>query len=255
MATVPAGYVTGAFTANTVLQLIHYLKVDERYLHRSANKAVQALQRRASQEPGIVVNAIQGLVLWTPGVYNFDAITKTKTVAKLLAVANLPTFVDLIPTIHGAIKRPQAIDDKQADAKRRAFADVLVSICTRTLAMISEENDAPRLVAGMVLDALIGLAYSNNSLGMDGRTFEPPPSSACREYFRSRVRTCLDHSLQHSATKAHLLRHTIDSLKAVQEQADPDDTTVEFDTETQKIVDTAWKSVRKISKNVRLANC
>lgn len=248
--TAPSQYIMDIFTINTVSLLVDHLKIDERYLHRSANKAMQALQSRAIREPSIVSCVIQGLVLGPSGLYNFDTISKTKNVAKLLRAADQSTSRDLVLAVRGAMEHPQEIDQKQADARRRAFADVLVSICTRALATINPENKTSTSVPEMVVDTLIGLAYSNRSFGQESMTFEPQPSTECRAYLRSRIRTCLDQSLQHLAVKFDLLRHTIHSVKAVQEQADGGHVIVELDERTKEIVGTAWKNVRKLFKTV-----
>lgn len=226
--------------------------MDERYLHRSAKKAVQALQTRANRDPSIVSPAIQGLVLMASGLYNFDTITKTKTIAKLLSVANLSSLEDLVPAVCEVIEQPEATDEKEADAKRRSFADILVSICARTVVLVNGQNEDPNPVAEMVLATLIGLAYSNKSLRPGCRMFKPLPSFECRKYLRSRIKTCLDQSSQHRATKLCLLRHTIHRLKDVQEQADHEHAIVEFDEQTEKIVEKAWKRLRKVTKTVSL---
>lgn len=249
--TAPSEFLKHVFTTNTLMLLITHLKTDERYLHRSATKAVQALHKRASQDHSFVADAIQGLVLGSSGLYNFDSVTKTKTVAKLLTAADVSTFQTIVPAICAAIERPDATDEKQADAKRRGFGDIMVSACTRALAMVDEENGTPKLVAEMALDALVGIAYSKKSLGPDGRVFEPPPSPECRAYFRSRIRTCLDQSLQHGATKSTLLSYAVHRLKVLQAQTPPDHAILEFDAETQAIVEKAWKNLGKISKAVR----
>jgi DNA polymerase phi len=253
VATAPSEYLKIIFTTNTILQLVNHLKTDERYLHRSATKTMQVLQTRAKKEPGIVSSTIQGLVLEASGMYNFDSVTKTKTVAKLLSAADLSALQVLVPAVRDAIEHPRAIDEKQANAKRKAFCDILVAICARVFAMAKGDGDSSVSVAKMILDTLVGLAYSNKSFASDGRRFEPLPSSECREYLRSRLRTCLDQSSQHRAMKSDLLRHTIQNLKAVHDQADGDRVIVEFDGPTEEIVQTVWKRLRKIYKKVSQA--
>lgn len=249
VATAPSELLKDLFTTNTVSVLINHLKLDERYLHRSATKAIQALQSRASRDPGIVADAIQGLVFGSSGLYNFDSMTKTKTVTKLLTLADLSTFQIIVPTIRNAIERPEAPDERQADVRRRGFADMLVSIFTRTITMANEDAAAQNSVAEMVLDSLVGIAYSRKALRADGVAFEPPPSSECVAYLRSRIRTCLDQGLQNPVTKSNLLRYTVYRLKDLQQQA-AHDAIVEFDAETRVIVETAWKRLGKISKTV-----
>jgi DNA polymerase phi len=253
LATAPSSFIQDVFTTNTVLLLVNHLKVNERYLHKSAKKAAQALQVRANREPSIVSHAIKGLVLGSSGLYNFDKVTKTKTVAKLLTAADLASYEDLVPAICETMEQPHTDDGKQIDAIRRVFADILVSVCSRVLGTAKIDESTPESVAQMILDALIGLAYSNKSLSKDDGTIDPPPSPECRAYLRSRIRTCLDESLQSDLTKYHLLRHTIHSLKEIQYQATGvDHAIIEFDTETQDIFDTAFKNLRKIMKTVSL---
>jgi DNA polymerase phi len=250
VATGPSEYLKSIFTRNTILQLVNHLKTDERYLHRSASKTMQVLLSRAKRDPSIVSYTIQGLVLEASGMYNFDSVTKTKTVAKLLSAADLSALQVLVPAVRDAIEHPQTIDEKQVNSERRVFCDILVSACARVFAMVNGDSDNSASVVNMIVDTLIGLAYSNKPLASDGRTFEPLPSSECREYLRSRLRTCLDQSSQHRAMKSDLLRHTSQSLKAVHEQVDGDHVIVEFDEQTEDIVKTVWKRLRKISKTV-----
>ena len=146
-------------------------------------------------------------------------------------------------------------DEKQIDAIRRAFADILVSVYNRVLGSVSDDDSARVSVAEMVLDALIGISYSNKSLTSDSRLIDPLPSSECRAYIRSRIRNCLDERLQTNMTKSHLLRHTIHRLKELQNhEAGADHTVIEFDTETRDIFDAALKNLRKILKTVSLVN-
>jgi uncharacterized protein YdbL (DUF1318 family) len=250
VAIAPSEFLKSVFTTNTILQLVNHLKTDERYLHRSATKTMQVLQSRAKRDPSIVSYTIQGLVLEASGLYNFDSVTKTKTVAKLLSAADLSALQVLVPAVRDAIEHPQAADDKQVNSKRRVFCDILVAICARVFAVENGDSDSSSSLAKKILDTLIGLAYSNKSLASGGRTFEPLPSSECREYLRSRLRTSLDQSSQHRAMKSDLLRHTIQGLKAVQEQANGDHVIVEFDKQTEEIVKTVWKRLRKIYKKV-----
>jgi DNA polymerase phi len=253
LATAPSAYLKDVFTTNTVSLLVTHLKIDERYLHRSATKALQTLHNRAAQDPNVAMYAVQGLLLGPSRVYKFDAVTKTKTVAKLLKAADLATFRHLVPSICSNMEQPQGIDEKQTDTSRKELADVLVSIWAIIFAMLNEESNTLKAVAETILDALMGLAYSTKSIGSGQKTFDPLPSPQCRAYLRSRMRTCLDQGLQHHTLKAELFRHIIRKLKDLQQQVDPSHKIIELDGETQGIVDTAWKSLRKISKTVSLA--
>lgn len=241
------------FTENTMVLLVNHLKIDERYLHKSARKVVQALQVRANREPKIVLPAMKGLSLSPWGLYDFDKVTKTKTVAKLLAVTDLTSLEELVPAICEAMEQSHTDDRKQIGAIRRAFADILVSVCSRVLGIIGDDDSTGTLVAELVIDALIGLSYSKKSLASGDRPIDPLPSSECRAYLRSRIRTCLDESIQTNVSKSHLLRHTVRRLKEIQIQgAGADYTIIEFDTETRDIFDTALKNLRKILKTVSL---
>ena len=253
MATSPFVVLQHVFTANTIQLLVNYLKIDERYLHKSATKVIQALQARANWEPSIVSHTVRGLVLGSSGLHNFDKVTKTKTVSNLLKAADLASYEDLVAAVGDAMEQPQTNDEKQVDSIRRAYADILVSICSRALSIVSDDDQRPNAVAQMVLDALIGLAYAQKSFASTGRNFQPPPSHEARAYLRSRIKICLDQNLQDNLRKFHLLRHTINRLKEIQNQAaGADHSIIEFDAATQDIHDTALKNLKKISKIVGL---
>jgi DNA polymerase phi len=248
VATAPPILVENVFTANTVHFLVASLKVDERYLHRSASKVLQALQSRANKEPNIVSPVAKRLVLGDSGVFNFDAITKTKTIARLLSAANLASIRNLVPEVGVAMARPNVDESKQADAKRQSFADLLVTVCIHVLAL-SETAEARLQVAGTALDILVAFAYSNRSESEDS---VPPISSRCRAYMRSRIRACLDHGSQDRAVKADLLRYTIRKLEDIHNHMDPENKTIAFDEGTQGTVDKAFKNLRRTSKAVSI---
>jgi DNA polymerase phi len=238
--------------------LIANLEASDRYLNKSAKKTMEALQTRARSEPSVIPHVVQGLVLGASGVHNFDTVSKTKTIRKLLAAADLASCQNLVPVIGGAIEQPQTNDEKEADARRKSYTDMLVALYSRTLAMAIEPNNqaipAPKEVAGMILDVLVAIGYSRKPLGSAGRIFKPPPTSQCRAYIRTRIRTCLDQSLHDRQNKLDLLRHTIGSLREIQCQKKSDFALTEFDAATQEIVDKAWEGLSEMKKAVSLSH-
>lgn len=238
--------------------LVTNLEAGDRYLNRSAKRTIEALQNRAKSEPGVVPHVVQGLVLGASGVHNFDAISKTKTIRKLLVAANLASCQALVPIIGSAIEEPQTSDESEADARRKSFTDILVVLYSRTFSMATDPKNeavsAPKRVAKMILDVLVAMGYAAKPLGSDGRMFKPPPTSQCRAYVRSRIRTCLDQSLRDRQNKLDLLRHTIDSLKDIHTQKDSEFAITEFDAATQEIVDGAWIGLSEMKKAVSLAH-
>jgi DNA polymerase phi len=242
------------FTPKITSLLVTYLKEGERYLHRSATRTVEALHMRAAKEPSIITNVLQGLVLGASGVHNFDTVSKTKTVRKLLIAANLATCNDLVSAVAAALVKPQSPGEKDADAKRRSLTDMLVALYSRSLSTGTEHDIEPaaasRIVAEMVLDILVAMGYSQRSSGSKGMRFEPQVTVQCRSYVQSRIRTCLDQSLHDSEDKLHLLRYTVDGLKAIQTKGSADAAFTEFDAETQDVVDKAWKGLGKMRDRV-----
>jgi DNA polymerase phi len=65
--------------------LINHISKEDRFLHRAADKCLKSLLQSVEADPNLVETIVPRLVSGN-GVYNFDQVTKTKTVDKLLSL-------------------------------------------------------------------------------------------------------------------------------------------------------------------------
>lgn len=67
--------------------LINHVQEKDRFLNRAADKSLKVLIRSVETEPKIVVIILPRMI-GGYGTYNFDKVTKTKTVEKLLSLVD-----------------------------------------------------------------------------------------------------------------------------------------------------------------------
>ena len=75
------------FSPNFMRCLINNLSQEDRFLNRAAQKSLKVITQIVDERPSSMPLIISGLVDGN-GVYNFDQVTKTKTIEKLLSQAD-----------------------------------------------------------------------------------------------------------------------------------------------------------------------
>ena len=67
--------------------LINHVQDQDRFLNRAADKSLKVLIRSAETDPKLLVTVLPRII-GGYGTYNFDRVTKTKTVEKLLSLVD-----------------------------------------------------------------------------------------------------------------------------------------------------------------------
>lgn len=75
---------TDLFSQNFMRCLINHISHKDRFLHRVAERCIKSLLQEVEANPELVTTVLPRLIS-DNGVYNFDQVTKTKTVDKLLS--------------------------------------------------------------------------------------------------------------------------------------------------------------------------
>lgn len=65
--------------------LINHISKEDRFLHRAAERCLKSLLQEVEANPELVETVVPRLIS-DYGVYNFDHVTKTKTLDKLLSL-------------------------------------------------------------------------------------------------------------------------------------------------------------------------
>jgi DNA polymerase phi len=78
--------------------LINHVQEKDRFLNRAADKSLKVLIRSVETDPKLLV-IILPRIIGGYGTYNFDKITKTKTVEKLLGLTDDKNAIAVIKTL------------------------------------------------------------------------------------------------------------------------------------------------------------
>ena len=178
--------------------LVNQLVSRDRYLHRAAEQTLQVMHSRIAKEPELAGYALERLIGMEPGrMLNFDTLTKTKTIEKLISQANALAFKQIIDFFEGCLLRPGGQGEKSASSERQMALDYMISALRSRV--ISMENDVGHALKKKkeilsVFDILIRFAYfgpeSEHIRGGPSNPI-PPLSRATIELFKAKITTCL----------------------------------------------------------------
>ena len=230
---------------------INQLASSDRYLHRSAEKAAKSINARIESEPGVAMKVLACLLRPPNGRINFDQVTKTKTVEKLLAQINDLDLSDLLQMYSAIIMKPNAQDEKVAAVERQIAADHLLSV-VRTRHAIADTHSAlrsePTLFVQQVLALLAKYAYfdQTSETTLASMRCSPPIPETTRSVFRGRISSCLIHILAKSAQPAGFVYEIIDYIRSQEASEEGLLLTLEHDVSVTKSINKGWMILQKV---------
>ncbi|KAL4960390.1 DNA-directed DNA polymerase POL5 [Aspergillus stella-maris] len=229
------------FTKNLVRCLTNQLAVEDRYLHRMAVKASKAIQARVSREPEFAAPAVKGL-MGSAGVVNFDQMTKTKTVEKIVSEANIDALETILPLFESLVVSPGTTDGKAAAANRQVLAGLLLSMVRAYVA-----DDSSEVVLERTLFVFARFAYFTSEDGKVGP--QPAFSEQSQELFRSRINSSLNSIIagqKHAATLPYAVVRKIRDAARSEEYGK---FIIKMDDTLKESVKGAFKALKKLSSS------
>jgi DNA polymerase phi len=229
---------TSIFSPNLVRCLINHLSHEDRFLHRAAEKSLRTLQGMLEAHPH-TIPVVLPMLISGQGFYNFDQVTKTKTVDKMLGWVSGDDAEETIAILlHAAMrvdgdKETQA---KDAEVRRQFFADYLLSMIRR-VNMSDESKDASWLQS-TALPTLAKLSYSKKHVKA-----KPELSEKSRGIFRTRLTSAFAHLI--SDPKGFSYPCTL--LQTLKPDA------VEMEEDLAEAKDTAVATMEKLLKKAKKA--
>ncbi|KAK2624058.1 hypothetical protein QTJ16_006692 [Diplocarpon rosae] len=224
------------FSHNLVRCLINHVQESDRFLHQAANKSLNVLVNAVHANPEILAIILPCLISGH-GAYNFDRISKTKTIEKLLGLV-----VDSnVTSIIGILKEPVLILEgtdtdlvKEAEVRRQIFGDYIL-IIIRKVNLIDDETRNITWIKETALPILARFAYGENF------KCKPPFSEKTRTLFRNRLMSSFSHLL------SDLKGYTFPCDLLTTFAADG----VQMDDEITDAKDRAVSTLEKISKKIK----
>ena len=239
---VPEHLIPVLFSKNLMRCFMNHLALPDRYLHRITLKVLKAIHARVEIEPQIRTAVIRGL-LGPNGHANFDYVTKTKTVEKLLSQIDAQILRTVLPLFEHLILKPQVREETGAASRRQMLADQLLSVLRSrqidglSKAAVSEYNACME----HLLTFFVDVAYFSPRLAV-----EPSISKASQDVFKSRIASCLTHMVAKTEDPAQFPYYVVTTIHK-REKEDADNRPLfDADDNIRKNVARAWKTLDKV---------
>lgn len=182
---------------------MNQLASQERYLHQIAEQSLKAIYSRVQDDPLAAGTIIRCLTdesdhgaNSSSSFVNFDFLSKTKTVERLLGEVPLESLADTLHYFDTLIRHPGSqADENAAFAVRHTLADQLLHIIrSRSYPATSEyEYEIHKDCVTKITEIFIGYGYFDGTLPSVGDGLEPPICNKTRDLFRSRLMSSLAH--------------------------------------------------------------
>jgi DNA polymerase phi len=222
--------------------ILNALKGEDRYLQRTAQKAMQSFQKRIDAEPEATATLLEDLLRGTSFV-DFDKLTKTKTMEKLLGSDAQLSIAKILGDVHHLIGKENA---EEAAARRRQ----VILLQGRFFAqwMSRPENVQPTPENGPnpaspvilsyappleILRSWIEVAY------FTAQEQDPAFSDETRGVARAKLSTHLEQTLKAGALGKEMLRAAIGEIN--EREKNGEQSVIAFAPAVKSIVDHGWQ--------------
>ncbi|KAL8941685.1 MAG: hypothetical protein Q9216_002098 [Gyalolechia sp. 2 TL-2023] len=243
------------FTDNFKRCLINQLASKDRYLHLAAEKSTKSILKRVESEPSAAFAALDAFLAKSlPGNLSFDQVTKTKTLERLITLADDGTARRLVHELCSMLLHPGLYNGEDVATRRQMIADQLVSLLKsrqNTENLREPSSDARDLVTKL-LNVLVAHSYFSvdPSASTQPEAPLPPISRKTQDMLRSRLSACLSHIMSKFPNPAY---HIYDA--ACQIRANGVDTAMRSELDLAgpvgEGVSTAWLALEQVSKSLK----
>ena len=203
---------------------MNQLSSPERYLHLAAEQAIDILLQRVRSEASLAVPSLNGLMSPPNGEVNFDLITKTKTVEKLVNMVTNAYLDDLLQLLRRLVINPGVRDEKGVASRRQVIGNLLLSTARSRSVLTGGDKPAPSEAEQgilQILSLLVELAYFTriNQSNRPGSEDDPPMSPASHDMFQARILSCLTDLTTKSTNPSKFAYHVVKVIFSRQEQS------------------------------------
>jgi DNA polymerase phi len=173
------------------------------------------MQARITKSPTVALAVLRG-ILADAGAWQFDVVTKTKTIEKLVTIDDDWSICQFLGEL---FQKPGVGNSNEITHARKTITDLLAAACMRKIAadqsFYQSRNDtkehretlaydeSPLVLSTCAMETLVKIAFFVNPAAA------PEVTLASRQYVRERIMACLEQALKEKAIGRALLRHII----------------------------------------------
>jgi len=236
------------FSKNFMRSMINQLADAERYLNKAAAKVSRALITRAESAAWTAPVIFKQLVA-NNGSPNFDQLTRTKTVDKVLCSADETGLVEVVKVLGDIISNPLGsspdVEDgtKVAEVRRQWAADQILS-AVRSGKTVKAESWLKKVVELFATYGYFDVVDKKKKPAV-------PVTTASQEMFRARLMSSLTHliTLKESDGNNESWPYlAVKTLAELEEKRNSYKFVVDFDEEIAEALEKATKAVKKLRK-------
>jgi DNA polymerase phi len=242
---VPGKVLSIFFSKNAINCLTKVLRDDDRYLQRTGQRVLQNIHKRATAQPGLASILLQGLLLAT-NFADFDKITKTKTIEKLLSQKDIKVQNDIASMLKRCLLHPSRTDPADITKRRRSIIVLQAKLfphCVSSLESI-EAVSITTSAASHILESWIDVAFFKTNT----TTIEEPFSDGSRDFARMKLSTHLEQSLKAGESGKCLLREAILHVRRSEKEASAAPV-VDFEPAVRSVIEQGWKRLERVPLN------
>ncbi|KAF2455337.1 DNA polymerase phi-domain-containing protein [Lineolata rhizophorae] len=191
----PEEVIDSLFSPNLMRVLINHLTGKERYLHQSAKAPLSAMTKRAKDDGAVAAIIVKRLL--EMGAFNFDHLTKTKTVEGIVEAADDSARSQLVLLFRSYLMRPPSLDGVSAETVRRVATDLLVTVVrtSNKLPLMDDNGNTSDNWMRIIIETFVKLGYFRPSKGLSRKDMDnvsiPPLSDEERSMIHSRFTSCI----------------------------------------------------------------
>ncbi|KAI1933839.1 DNA-directed DNA polymerase [Ophidiomyces ophidiicola] len=232
------------FTKNLVRCLVNQLSVEDRYLHRVAQKAAKSIQTRGANDSEFTISALRGLT-GPAGIINFDQVTKTKTIEKLISDAPFDNIGQVIIFLQDLIASPGSDDIKTVGSRRQQLSTLLTLVVKSLVA----KSDTSGRLDSSIKDAMVALARPAYfvSLGeATTRSYDPAVSQSSQEFFKNKISSCLNMVIAGHKNASSIVYGVIQDIHKLGQNGECGKFVIEMGQNISDSVDAGFRILKKM---------
>lgn len=209
-------------------------------------------------DPVLAVTGLECFLSSLHGQINFDPMSKSKIIEKMLPLVKDEYLRDLVKVFRAIIFEPGTQDQRTATFKRQYIADQLSNLVRSRHTQhdsISTHSDTSMGIQG-ILSLFINFAYFIPMADLEPSVplAHPPISDASRKMFRSRIYSCLTHLISKSANPPFFAYHVVSTIRMKEELNEGYVIAIDAYETVEPTVQEAWKVLTKIHLKEELSN-